>query len=81
MGNLKLLCKRKKIKMCASNQYHEEAEKSYLNMWKKRFMGLKEPISFDNIQRCFCTGIYFLVVCEIYNVIVFVRSVLSPSAR
>ena len=33
-------------------------------------MDLEEPITFDNIQRCFSISICLVVLCEIYNITV-----------
>ena len=73
--------KKKKTKLCASNQKHEETGKSWTcekEHVKKIIMDLKKPITFDIFQRRFCIGICFMVVCEIYHVIVIVRSLTWP---
>ena len=47
----------------------------------KVFIDLKETVTFDNIQRCFRITNCLVVVCEIYNIIVMVRSLATPIAR
>ena len=56
-------------------------KKLYLNMCKERILGLRdleEPFTFDNTKKRFCVGICLVVVCQILNVIVIVRSFLPP---
>ena len=43
-------------------------------------MNLEEPITFDNIQICFCINICLVVLYEMYNGLVIVRSFLPPVA-
>lgn len=45
----------------------------------KVFIDLKETVTFDN--RCFRITNCLVVVCEIYNIIVMVRSLATPIAR
>ena len=45
---------------------------------KKVYIYLGESITFDDIQRRFCVSICLVVVCEIYNVMVVVRSFSPP---
>ena len=42
-------------------------------------MDFKEPIIFDNVQRCFYVSICLVVACEVYNVIIVVRGFSSPT--
>ena len=44
----------------------------------KTVHGLKEPITFDSIQKCSCVGVCLVVVSEIDDIITVFRSSSSP---
>lgn len=80
MRSLKLRCKKPK-KICANDERHKKVWKIILEYVEKRFMNLGEPITFDNIQICFCINICLVVLYEMYNGIVIARSFLPPVVR
>ena len=45
----------------------------------ERVHGLKEPVTFDDIQRCLCAGVCLVIVSETDDIIISFRSFFWPT--